>query len=250
MPIRRAALGILACAATLAGVASATSAPVSTVATADEVAVRGGRVQLQYAPTHVTFIADSGLKGLELYGGTPTLRQANATTQWELRMQTCRRLVQRGCSFNRSSPPIPAVDEIRLSGGPRDPSHVILMTVGHNDHPLWFRADFETVMLTARSLGYRRVAWILYRDDPYTGLSSLGRELFARYAGMNAILRDEAASGRWPELVLIDYDGFTQPHPEWFISDGIHLRPEGAEPLATWFAQMMLYSSTPALRVD
>jgi len=124
------------------------------------------------------------------------------------------------------------------------------VTGGQNEQPGWFRADVETIMLTARSLGYQRVAWILYRDDPYPGLSSLGRELFSRYRGMNDILRDEAASGRWPELVLLDYDGFTQPHPEWFISDGIHLTPQGANPLAQWFAAVMHYWNTPGLRVD
>lgn len=196
----------------------------------------------------MTFIADSGLKGIEVYGAAPFLSQAAPTIRWDLRMQTCRRLVQRGCSVRRPAPPIPAIDEIRLTGSPRDERHVILMTVGHNDHPDWFRADFTAVMNQARAQGFRRVAWILYRDDHYVGLSSLGRELASRYGQMNQILRDEASSGRWPELVLIAYDSFTAPHPEWYIADGIHLTPEGAGPLAGWFAQVMTYNATPALR--
>lgn len=34
---------------------------------------------------------------------------------------------------------------------------------------------------------------------------------------------------RYPNTVLIDWNSVSAPHPEWFWSDGIHLRPEGAQ---------------------
>lgn len=44
-----------------------------------------------------------------------------------------------------------------------------------------------------------------------------------------------AAVKRHPTVVLVDWYGLSSQHPEWFVNDGAHLRPEGA----TAFAELI-----------
>jgi len=47
--------------------------------------------------------------------------------------------------------------------------------------------------------------------------------------------RIAAAAQRHPNAVLVDWHGLASQHPEWFVSDGAHLRPDGA----TAFAELI-----------
>lgn len=47
--------------------------------------------------------------------------------------------------------------------------------------------------------------------------------------------RLEAAADRHPNAVLVDWHGLSSQHPEWFVSDGAHLRSDGA----TAFAELI-----------
>jgi hypothetical protein len=40
------------------------------------------------------------------------------------------------------------------------------------------------------------------------------------------------AAARYPSISLVDWHGYSNPHSEWFQSDGIHLRPAGAQAYA------------------
>ncbi|MEI7887613.1 MAG: hypothetical protein WCJ04_09485, partial [Actinomycetes bacterium] len=44
--------------------------------------------------------------------------------------------------------------------------------------------------------------------------------------------RITSAADRHPNAVLVDWFGLATQHPEWFVSDGTHLRPEGAAAFA------------------
>jgi lysophospholipase L1-like esterase len=46
----------------------------------------------------------------------------------------------------------------------------------------------------------------------------------------NAALR--AAAAKYPAIAIVDWYGYSDGHPDWFQSDGIHLRPAGAEAYA------------------
>ena len=41
---------------------------------------------------------------------------------------------------------------------------------------------------------------------------------------------------RYPNTLLLDWNAASAGHPEWFWSDGIHLRPEGADAYANLVA--------------
>lgn len=199
-------------------------------------------------PSTVTIIADSGVTGVKTYGNVHRLIHA----RWDVRMESCRRLVYMSCDFNRVGNAAPTVlEEVRQiarSGGAVDESHVLLIATGHNDWDTRLVSDLEAVMLAARTAGFSKVAWTLYRDRVDYPLPSLSQSLFARYGRMNQILLAEQASGRWPELVLIDYGSFTEPHRSWYIADGIHLTPEGSARVADWLSSVILYENTPDLR--
>ena len=54
--------------------------------------------------------------------------------------------------------------------------------------------------------------------------------------------RLQAATTRWPTMRLLDWDGFSKSHPEWFIPDdgvGIHLTKDGATAYAGWLKERL-----------
>ena len=48
-----------------------------------------------------------------------------------------------------------------------------------------------------------------------------------------------ASAARYPSVKLVDWFAYSQDHPEWFWSDGTHLRPEGADAYADLIAGSM-----------
>ena len=217
-------------------------------AVASERARRTGDVhQIPVAPGRVAIIADSALTGIKTNGELGRL----VGTQWDVRMQSCRRLVVASCTFNRTTGAPTVVEELESiirAGGVTGDDDVLLVATGHNDWDVRLQDDFVAIMDAARRAGFEKVAWTLYRDHFDPNLPVLSRQLFARYGRMNTILRAEADSGRWPHLVLLEYGAFTRDHPEWFIPDGIHLTKAGAIALADWLSMVIHYNRTPALR--
>ena len=53
-------------------------------------------------------------------------------------------------------------------------------------------------------------------------------------ASNNAVIL--SAPQRYPNVVLVDWKGHSDAHPEWFYDDGIHLRPDGARAYAEFIA--------------
>ena len=199
-------------------------------------------------PSTVTIIADSGITGVKTYGNSDRLIYAD----WDVRMESCRRLVYMSCEYRRTgrAPPtaLEEIQQIVRSGGAVDESHVLLIATGHNDWDIRLVSDLEAIMAAARAAGFQKVGWTLYRDNVNYPLPALSQSLFTRYGRMNQILFAEKASGRWPELVLLDYGGFTEPYQDWYIQDGIHLTPEGSARVADWLSWVILYNNTPELR--
>jgi lysophospholipase L1-like esterase len=55
-----------------------------------------------------------------------------------------------------------------------------------------------------------------------------------------------SAPSRFPNVVLVDWKGHSDPHPEWFYDDGIHLRPDGARAYAEFIASVVAPAPAPA----
>jgi hypothetical protein len=56
---------------------------------------------------------------------------------------------------------------------------------------------------------------------------------------MNALLRERAASGAYPELIIADYERYTSQTTSWFEADGIHLTRAGAYGTADYIARQI-----------
>lgn len=53
----------------------------------------------------------------------------------------------------------------------------------------------------------------------------------------NAVIT--SAPAKAPNVVVVDWKGYSEGHPEWFYDDGIHLRPEGARAYADYIASVL-----------
>lgn len=136
---------------------------------------------------------------------------------------------------------------IARAGGATGPDDVLLIATGHNDSDSRLRVELGAIMQASQQAGFERVAWTLYRDQADSSVPLSSQSLFAVYGRMNAVLRTEASSGRWP-LALLEYGEFTRGHPEWFTAEGIHLTRVGAVHLADWLSSVIRYDHTSALR--
>jgi hypothetical protein len=65
----------------------------------------------------------------------------------------------------------------------------------------------------------------------------------AEYAAKNAVLA--AAAKNHPELTVLDWNAYSSPHPDWYQTDFIHLRPAGGVAIATWLRQAITNAFAP-----
>ena len=68
------------------------------------------------------------------------------------------------------------------------------------------------------------------------------------YADMNDALR--SAAERHPELTVIDWNGVSQGHPEWFQPDGLHPNAAGAVVMAHLFHDALVGLGIPAAQPE
>ena len=78
-----------------------------------------------------------------------------------------------------------------------------------------------------------RVLWLTLRADRDS------------YRSMNDDIR--AAAARHPELTVVDWNLYSQGHPDWFQSDGLHLNGAGAQGMATLLHQALSDLGIPAV---
>jgi hypothetical protein len=102
----------------------------------------------------------------------------------------------------------------------------LVISLGANDsgNPATFRQRVDAVMAAAG--GVPRVYWLTIREvRPY-------------YGPANQVLREAAA--RYPNLQLIDWHAASAGRSDLTASDGLHLKPSGAEALADLIASTVL----------
>lgn len=197
-------------------------------------------------PLHVMLATDSALASIRWRGWAHLL---DPTLQWDVRLESCRRIHHPSCRGREGYQPLTLVEELDVvlaEGGAPDGS-VLLVSVGHNDWESRFRDDLETALAHARAAGFERVGWLNFRElVEYVSPS----ETPSDYPAMNDILDDVDESGAWPELVVIDYDAHTAGRDDWYFDDGVHLTPAGTLGVINWLNNIIDYSVMPELAPD
>jgi hypothetical protein len=129
------------------------------------------------------------------------------------------------------------VETIAAAAGPFDD---VVVMAGYDEWYTSFPSSFDEVVAAARAKGVERIIWLTYRESitylPPTGVNA--RESFIRN---NETLRAKLATGDFPEVVLADWGGYTDPDDGWITSDGVHLTSRGALLVADYISRWVAY---------
>jgi hypothetical protein len=119
------------------------------------------------------------------------------------------------------------LDEIKTNAGRI--GDVIIVELGYNDCvATGFPSAIDQILTELTGQDVPTVLWSM--------MSTLNRP---EYASCNTALTD--ATKRWPTLRLVDWDGYSHAHPEWFSDDGlgVHLSTLGRAAYATFLRDQL-----------
>lgn len=193
-----------------------TPSPAADAATATAPAVRLQKT----LPRGALLISDSAWLSFRLYGAMDSIQGFQHT----LALASCRRRVATSCTNYNGFVPITMYEE--LDDHP-DGYDTLIVATGYNDSDFNFATDVDDIAALARSHGYQRIVWLTLRANvSYTSPDDSG--FGAVFERGNTKLKQIAASGTYPELVVADWATFARDQHSWFASDGIHLRTSGS----------------------
>lgn len=203
--------------------------------TASSLGLRGAHAPAGSA--RVTVIGDSAPAALRWYdeASNTTVRYDVMAVKYDLlwSLESCRRLVAPSCT-GRTDPgtgqkwqPVSVLPLMQTTLRGRLGEALVIMA-GYDD--ISITSAIEQIMAEAKGQGVAKVFWLNYRaSNSY----AYGRY----YTAHNAAL--EAAKVRHPNLVVLDWNGYSQSQPastqaQWFTSDQIHITAIGAIALAEY----------------
>lgn len=173
-------------------------------------AVSARPLQLQ----HVTLIGDSVSDSIRVSSNAAAI--AREGIDLDLETAPCRRVEGIGCPINGVRP-TSAVQLIQ-SMGSRLGANVVV-AVGYNDFEDQYAGNVADALAALKAAGVKHVWWLTLRAARHP------------YLTMNGDL--QAAAEKDPQLSIIDWNVYSRSHPDWFQTDGIHLKNEGALQMAT-----------------
>ena len=168
-------------------------------------------------PLHVTFVGDSVSAAIQYTAAAHARLSRGLVLRLDLKV--CRRLVQKGCSYQGTTPTtaLQAIDSYSRSLG-----DVLIVDVGYNEDSAGYSTRIDEIMRAALLHGVHGVVWVTLRTSSASIYESI-------YRSTNTEIK--AAARRWPELVVADWNAYGFGRP-WFGSDGLHLTSTGAVALA------------------
>ena len=172
-------------------------------------------------PDRALLISDSAWLGIHFYGTVDAVRGFPHT----LALASCRRRVVRSCTNYDGFVPATLLDVVRDQD---DSYSTLIVATGYNDSDRAFASEFDTIVATARELGYRRIVWLTLRSNGVTYESPGNAGFAAVFERNNATLVQLVESGAYPDVVIADWATYARTPPDgWFAPDGIHLRTPG-----------------------
>ena len=161
---------------------------------------------------HVTIFGDSSAAVLNWDPPAKTpIERGNRVTY---ALEACGRLTTPGCLANGQPPS--TLSEVKTLGRRIGPTVVIL--VGYNDDPHVYASGIDSVLRAMHKRGVKQVLWLTLRPI-YNGQTS------QQYLATNQVIR--GAAHRFPFVTVVNWAGYSRPHPEWFGSDGVHFTSSG-----------------------
>jgi hypothetical protein len=180
----------------------------------------------------VSVISDSIMTAVT-WGNDPAMAALSQGLDLQIDAAVCRRLNGQSCEFNNAYAPTTLSV---INGWASQLGSIVVIVDGYNDLPDQFPADVELTLDTLRNDGVQRVLWVNLH------------EVRPEYAAKNAVLA--AAARRHPELRVLDWNAYSSPHPDWYQTDYIHLRPAGGVAIATWLRQAIANAFVPVAPPD
>ncbi len=242
--MRRSVVSLLAAAVVGLGAASvsAASTPIGHGVTASEPAVRWPEPVSPPSTTEPPppaytgrslLISDSAWLGMQYYAGVDQVQGFEHI----LSLASCRRRVATSCENYNGFVPITLYENLEQRA---DSYETLIVATGYNDSDNRFTGDVDDIVTLARSKGIERVVWLTLRSNvTYTSPGNAGfAEVFER---SNSTLKQIEAAGTYPELVVADWGDYAHDEPDWFSSDGIHLRNEGAYAAGDYISRKMAF---------
>jgi len=170
----------------------------------------------------VMTVGDSAHAGMERNGSFGALRGAS----FEVRGESCRRLVRPSCDLRGTGAPPTALDTLRST--PYGAFDVLVIQTGYNDQMPAYAGHIRQVLDEARRAGFRRIVWFAHSREFRSDKG--GADAFQVYSRHNAELR--ALAGVEPDVTLVEWGEIVRPRPDFLDPDGIHLRRGGGFALA------------------
>ena len=182
--------------------------------------------------TEVLFVSDSSFAGIRWNGTLPLLQGA----VFDSRLESCRRLIGSSCRGREGYAPMTAENELATAVPGR--YGVAIIAAGYNDSASTFGLALDAVIAAARLRGIDRVMWMTYRENVgYT--SPAGVSNSASFASMNQSLRSAQASGRYPELLIADWQSYSFAQGSWLTADGVHFTVAGARAASEYVSRKL-----------
>jgi hypothetical protein len=171
---------------------------------------------------HVTLIGDSVADAIP--GDSQALAVLRQGIDLDLEVAACRHVDQDSCPGPDGVRPPNVIQLVESMGSKLGPN--VVVAVGYNDFADQYAQNIENALAALKAAGVQRVWWLTLR------------EAHGGYVSMNADIAN--AKQLHPELGVIDWDGYSGSHVDWFQGDGLHLLGPGAEGMAALIHNTLL----------
>lgn len=153
---------------------------------------------------------------------------------YTLDVESCRKIALRSCEGRESRVPDNAVTVLENYD---KPVNVVVLMAGYHSWTTEFEGEVRALADMARYRGAKLVVLTLKESLKFPAPGSRGER--SVYTDFNRLLRDVEKSGDYPLLTIANWNLFSYSSPDWFESDGIHLKLEGTLALGWYISRFV-----------
>jgi hypothetical protein len=182
-------------------------------------------------PWRVLVVGDSTLLAVEAYDELSAFRGFDVVYD----AKSCRTIGIPSCGYQPKPPNV--VNTVEDADGTFD---AVVIMAGYDEWWTTFPDSFDRAVDAARAKGAGHVVWLTYTEGAEY-INPDGDNAQQAFTKNNQTLRDKVASGAFPDVVLADWQHYSERRPEWFEVDGIHLTLQGADGVADYISREIAF---------